>query len=69
MDKTINSEADFKTITSFKGLEREIIFLLVPSIEGFKAKYPNRIENFLMQVYVGASRAKFRLYFIEYDIN
>ncbi len=58
----------FKTITSFKGLESDILFLIVPNIEEFKNQYPNKYDNFLMQVYVGASRAKFKLYVFEYNM-
>ena len=58
----------FKTITSFKGLEKDILFLIMPKLEDFKQKYPERIENFIMQLYVGASRAKFKLYFYEYAL-
>ncbi|MHA1671503.1 MAG: NERD domain-containing protein [Promethearchaeota archaeon] len=59
----------FKTITSFKGLEKDILFLIVPKLEDLKKKHPKRIENFLMQLYVGASRAKFKLYFFEYSLD
>ena len=58
----------FKTISSFKGLENDILFLLVPTMEQFKKYHPDKYDNFLMQIYVGASRAKFKLYFFEYDI-
>ena len=58
----------FKTITSFKGLEKDILFLIVPKLEDFKQKFPERVENFIMQLYVGASRAKFKLYFYEYSL-
>ncbi|MHA1194272.1 MAG: DEAD/DEAH box helicase family protein [Promethearchaeota archaeon] len=58
----------FKTITSFKGLEKDILFLIVPDLDEFKEKYPERVDNFLMQLYVGASRAKFKLYFFEYSL-
>ena len=58
----------FKTITSFKGLEKDILFLIVPDLDGFKKNHPERVENFLMQLYVGASRAKFKLYFFEYSL-
>ncbi len=57
----------FKTITAFKGLERDIIFLLIPTIEKFKKTNPERYDNFIKQIYVGASRAKFKLHVIEYD--
>lgn len=56
----------FKTISSFKGLESDILFLVVPNLEGFKTNHPEKYENYLMQMYVGASRAKFKLYFLEY---
>jgi hypothetical protein len=56
----------FKTISEFKGLESDIIFLILPNLEDFKQEYPDRYENYLMQIYVGASRAKFKLYFFEY---
>jgi len=62
-----NFLALFKTITSFKGLERDVIFLLIPNISEFKERYPERYENFLMQIYVGASRAKFKLLIHEYS--
>jgi len=58
----------FKTITSFKGLEKDILFLIVPDLNEFKQKHPERVENFLMQLYVGASRAKFKLYYFEYSL-
>lgn len=58
----------FKTISSFKGLENDILFLVVPNMEKFKQRYHKKYDNFLMQIYVGASRAKFKLYFLEYDI-
>ncbi len=57
----------FKTITSFKGLERDIIFLVIPNINTFKKTNPPLFENFIKQVYVGASRAKFKLHVIEFD--
>ncbi|MHA1483264.1 MAG: NERD domain-containing protein, partial [Candidatus Heimdallarchaeaceae archaeon] len=53
----------FKTITSFKGLEKNILFLLMPKLDEFKKVHPDRLDNFIMQLYVGASRAKFKLYF------
>ncbi len=56
----------FTTISSFKGLEKDIIFLLVPKLELFKKENPNQYKFFLMQIYVGASRAKFKLYLVEY---
>ncbi len=59
----------FKTIGSFKGLESDILFLIVPNLEGFKRDHPDQFDKFLMQVYVGASRAKFKLYFFEYDYH
>jgi hypothetical protein len=59
----------FKTITAFKGLERDILFLVVPNLNDFKRKYPEKFKNFVMQIYVGASRAKFKLYFFEYDLR
>ena len=59
----------FKTITSFKGLEKDILFLIVPKLEDLKEKHPERVDNFLMQLYVGASRAKFKLYFFEYSLH
>ena len=66
--KDINNELciAFKTISAFKGLESDIIFLIVPNLNDFKEKYPERYDNFLMQLYVGISRAKFKLYFLEY---
>jgi len=68
--RDINSElcTAFKTISAFKGLESDIIFLLVPNLNNFKEKYPERYDNFLMQLYVGISRAKFKLYFLEYEM-
>ena len=56
----------FKTISAFKGLECDILFLVIPNMEDFKANHPQKYENYLMQIYVGASRAKFKLYFLEY---
>lgn len=58
----------FKTITSFKGLEKNILFLLMPKLEEFKKVHPDRLDNLIMQLYVGASRAKFKLYFYEYKL-
>lgn len=58
----------FKTITAFKGLERDVIYLLVPNFSDFEELYPDRYENFLMQVYVGASRAKFKLEIMEFNM-
>jgi hypothetical protein len=58
----------FKTITAFKGLERDVIFLIVPKLTQFKERYEYKFENFIKQIYVGASRAKFKLYFFEYEI-
>lgn len=58
----------FKTISSFKGLENDVLFLLIPNLEKFEKYHPDKFENFFMQIYVGASRAKFKLYFFEYDI-
>lgn len=58
----------FETITSFKGLEKDIIFLLLPNLAKFRQSYPKRYENLMMQVYVGASRAKFKLHAYEYRI-
>ena len=58
----------FKTIAAFKGLESDIVFLIVPNLNDFKEKYPERYDNFLMQLYVGISRAKFKLYFLEYNL-
>jgi len=68
--RDINSElcTAFKTISAFKGLESDIIFLLVPNLNDFKEKYPERYDNFLMQLYVGISRAKFKLSFLEYEM-
>jgi len=57
----------YKTISGFKGLERDIVFLIVPNLNTFKKKSPDKFLNFKQQVYVGASRAKFKLYFFEYD--
>lgn len=56
----------FKTITSFKGLEGDVVFLVLPEIETFRKKYPDKFDNFMKQVYIGASRAKFRLHFFTY---
>jgi hypothetical protein len=58
----------YKTITGFKGLERDIVFLIVPNLDQFEQRYPDRFLNFKQQVYVGASRAKFKLYFFEYNL-
>ena len=58
----------FKTITSFKGLEKNVLFLVMPKLEEFKKLHPDRVDNFIMQLYVGASRAKFKLYFYEYKL-
>jgi hypothetical protein len=58
----------FKTISGFKGLERDVIFLLVPTLSEFKERYPERYNNFIMKLYVGASRSKFKLYFFEYSL-
>ena len=57
----------FKTISAFKGLERDVIFLIVPNFEEFKDRYLEKYQNFIMQIYVGASRAKFKLYVCEYS--
>ena len=59
----------FKTITSFKGLERDVVFLLIPNFDDFKKAHPELYDNFLMQVYVGASRAKFKLDIVEYNLS
>jgi hypothetical protein len=59
----------FKTISSFKGLESDILFLIVPEIQEFKQHHPDLFENFMMQLYVGASRAKFKLYFFQFKMN
>ncbi len=56
----------FTTISSFKGLEKDIIFLLVPKLELFKQENPSQYKFLIMQIYVGASRAKFKLYLVEY---
>jgi len=48
----------FKPISEFKGLERDIIFLILP--KEFKE---NRFKN--LGQYLGASRAKFKLYYLE----
>ncbi|MFO8017435.1 MAG: NERD domain-containing protein [Promethearchaeia archaeon] len=58
----------YKTISSFKGLESDIVLLIIPNIDEYKEMKPNRFKNFLMQVYVGASRAKFKLYIVEYAL-
>lgn len=58
----------FKTISSFKGLERDIVYLLIPKIKDFKKKHEWKYKTFIKQVYVGASRAKFKLYVFEYRI-
>ncbi|MEE9379000.1 MAG: NERD domain-containing protein [Candidatus Lokiarchaeia archaeon] len=57
----------FKTIGSFKGLESDILFLIIPNLKRYKAKHPEDFNDFLMEIYVGASRAKFKLYFFEYE--
>jgi hypothetical protein len=59
----------FKTISAFKGLERDIVFLVIPDPEDFKGKHPERYENFQKQIYVGASRAKFKLYVVSYKLD
>lgn len=66
--KELNSEmvVIYKTISSFKGLERNVVYLIIPSLHLFKKKYPSRYKKFIRQVYVGVSRAKFKLYFLEY---
>ena len=56
----------FKTISGFKGLESDILFLVLPNLEEFKQNHPDKYENYKMQIYVGASRAKFKLYLFEY---
>ena len=56
----------FKTISGFKGLESDILFLVLPNLEEFKQNHPDKYENYVMQIYVGASRAKFKLYLFEY---
>ncbi|MBD3213448.1 MAG: AAA family ATPase [Candidatus Lokiarchaeota archaeon] len=60
------SYASYKTIRSFKGLESDIIILIAESLEDVKQKQPDTYEDYLMDIYVGASRAKFKLYFFEY---
>jgi len=68
--KTFNTDqlAIFKTISSFKGLERDIIFLIYPKPEDYKRKYPHYFEDFRKKLYVGASRAKFKLHLMEYPL-
>ena len=60
--------AIFKTISSFKGLERDIIFLIYPKPEDYKQKYPQYYDDFRKKLYVGASRAKFKLHLMEYPL-
>ncbi|MBD3253611.1 MAG: AAA family ATPase, partial [Candidatus Lokiarchaeota archaeon] len=60
------SYASYKTIRSFKGLESDIIILVAESLEDINQKRPDTYKNYLMDIYVGASRAKFKLYFFEY---
>ena len=62
-------EWDCELHPEFKGLEKEVLILVLPNIDDFKEKYPERVENFMMQLYVGASRAKFKLYFFEYKLK
>jgi len=59
--------AVLKTIASFKGLERDIVFLIYPCLKDYKRKYPNYFEDFKKQIYVGMSRAKFKLHLMEYS--
>ncbi|TFF97346.1 MAG: hypothetical protein EU547_04520 [Promethearchaeota archaeon] len=56
-------------MSAFKGLERDIIFLIVPDLQEFKEKHPERYEKFRRQLYVGASRAKFKLFVASYKIK
>jgi len=60
--------AIFKTISSFKGLERDIIFLIHPKPADYEQKYPDYFEEYKKKLYVGASRAKFKLYLMEYNL-
>jgi len=54
-------------IGTFKGLERDIVFLLITNLEEYKRHHTkNEYERLLMRTYVGASRARFMLYVIEY---
>lgn len=48
----------FKPITEFKGLERDIVFLILP--KEFKKKSSKNLGQ-----YLGASRAKYKLYYLE----
>lgn len=57
----------YKTISSFKGLERDVVYLLLPNIKEYKEKFEWRYKGFIKRVYVGASRAKFKLYIYEYS--
>ena len=57
---------EFSTIRSFKGLERDIVFLLLDPTELEKGDKRDNAENLKMQTYVGMSRAKFILNIIEY---
>ena len=58
---------EFSTIRSFKGLERDVVFLLLNREELDKGDNRDSPENIRMQYYVGMSRAKFILYVFEYQ--
>ncbi len=57
---------EFSTIRSFKGLERDVVFILLNRHQLEYGDNRDVAENIRMQLYVGMSRAKFILYVLEY---
>lgn len=58
----------FKTIRGFKGLESDIIYIIVPKMGEYESNYPSLYDEFRKEIYVGVSRAKFILHFYEYHL-
>lgn len=57
---------EFTTVRAFKGLEREIVFMLYNEAEFNEGDGRDDAETMKMQYYVGMTRAKFILHVVEY---
>ena len=54
-------EVNISSVFQFKGLENDIVILLVPNYKSLETTY---IRNPLHLIYVGVSRAKYLLYLV-----
>lgn len=57
----------YNSIGTFKGLERDFIFLIIPNLKTIKKSNIQIYNKIKKRIYVGASRARFQLFVYQYE--